>query len=76
MTRLIIPVFLTMLVMAACSQEPVNYEQLTVAELRNLAEQGDLGAQIDLGYKYDTGLGAPQDSEEAVRVVSTGCRTR
>ena len=70
---------LTMLVMAACSQEPtevhqqaeqvepVDYEQLTVAELRNLAEQGDLGAQIDLGYRYDTGLGAPQDSEEAVR---------
>ena len=27
MKKLMIPVFLTMLVMAACSQEPVDYEQ-------------------------------------------------
>ena len=69
MTKLIVPFFLTMLVMAACSQAPVDYEQLTVAELQKLAEQGDPAAQLDLGYRYFTGEGVPQDHEEAVRWI-------
>ena len=68
MTRLIIPVFLTMLVMAACSQEPVDYEQLTVAELRNLAEQGHVGAQKRLGVAYRYGQEVAKDLTESHRL--------
>lgn len=66
MNKLMIPFFLTILVMSACSQEPVDYEQLTLAEVQKLVEQGDPGAQVNLGMRYSNGEGVSQDSAEAV----------
>ena len=55
--------------MAAYSQEPVDYGQLTVAEVQKPAEQGDPEAQVRLGFMYFYGQGVPQDGAEAVRWV-------
>ena len=44
----------------------VDVEQLAVAELRRLAEQGDAGAQTELGERYENGRGVVQDYEAAV----------
>jgi len=50
--------------MAAYSQEPVDYGQLTLAEVQKLAEQGDPEAQVRLGFMYLYGQGVPQDGAE------------
>ena len=47
------------------AQQPVN--ELSLDELRVLAEQGDAEAQFHVGYRYLEGLGVPQDGAEAVR---------
>ena len=60
MTKLIIPVFLTLLVMPAFSQ--------TIAELERRARRGNADAQVALGERYERGReGALQDYLEAVK---------
>ena len=46
---------------------PVDVEQLDVAQLRMLAEQGDPKAQTELVLRYDTGRGVRQDDDEVSR---------
>ena len=47
------------------AQQPVN--ELSLDELRVLAEQGNAEAQNTLGFRYLDGDGVPQDDAEAVR---------
>ena len=46
--------------------DPVDVEQLDLAQLRRLAEQGYAGAQTELGERYEEGRGVVQDYEAAL----------
>ena len=69
MTKLMIPVFLTMLVMPAFSQTTAELERMFLADgdIGRLALQGNAEAQFQLGIVYELGRGVPQDGAEAVR---------
>ena len=69
MTKLIIPFFLTMLVMPAFSQTTAELERMFLADgdIGRLALQGNAEAQFQLGIVYELGRGVPQDGAEAVR---------
>ena len=51
----------------AISEEPIVLEDLDVADLQGLAEQGNAAAQFNLGVMYADGAGVTEDDEEAVR---------
>ena len=68
MNKLMIPMLLTMLVMAACSQEPVRTsDQLAFTYVQKQAEQGYAEAQNTLGLMYESGQGVPQDYAESIK---------
>jgi len=68
MTKLIIPVFLTMLVMPALSQTTASQK---TAELERRARRGDAVAQATLGSRYFYGDGVLEDYLEAVKWYRT-----
>lgn len=46
---------------------PKTFTGIAESRLRTLAEQGQARAQYNLGYMYASGMGVPQDDEEAAR---------
>ena len=69
MNKLMIPVFLTLLVMPAFSQTTAELERMFLADgdIGRLALQGNAEAQFQLGIVYELGRGVPPDGAEAVR---------
>ena len=58
---------ITALVPGTRLQALQTLNELSLDELRALAEQGDAEAQFSLGIMYDSGRGVPQDATEAIR---------
>lgn len=52
-----------------------NFDEAT-RWFRKAAELGFPGAQVMLGSAYESGKGVEKDIVEAVRLVSSSCRTR
>jgi len=50
----------------ATTPETAATVDMELESLRQRAEEGDADAQYNLGFVYETGLGVPQDDEEAV----------
>ena len=67
MKKLIIALAIGLLVFGTATPWAGNENEKKVAEIRQLAEQGDVEAQFVLGVMYENGKGVTRDYAEAVK---------